>query len=125
MSQQPLRHRPPRPKSPAGDPFYRRPGGTSSAGQSPPTGDHDHSHDPSHDHSHDHPHDHPHDHSRDLAFSDEKRLIDAIVSLVAERVDEIVQRRVEEIVSRHLGGRGNGSSPRDPGDHRGHGGGRR
>jgi hypothetical protein len=170
MSQQPLAHRPPRPKSPAGDPFYRRPAGTSGAAQSPPTGDHDHSHDRTHDHSHDHTHDHthaavearpghhyehhreevphhhhgeghhhheggdaPHEHRggerpgglRDLAFSDEKRLIDAIVSLVAERVEEIVQRRVEEIVSRHLGGRGNGPSQRGPGDNSGHGGGRR
>jgi hypothetical protein len=45
-----------------------------------------------------------------LAFTDEKRVIDAIVSLVAQRVDEIVQRRVEEIVARHLGGRGPGGN---------------
>ena len=31
-------------------------------------------------------------------------MIDLIVSLVAERVDEIVARRVEEIVARQLAG---------------------
>ncbi len=38
------------------------------------------------------------------AFSNERRVIDLIVSLVAERVDEIVERRVEEIVARQLAG---------------------
>ena len=149
MPQQPIAHRPPRPKSPAGDPFYRRPASTGGAA---PEQSHDHAHDHSHDHAHEategqsgHHHEHhreevphhhhgevhhhhddgdaPHEHlagersggRRDLAFSDEKRLIDTIVELVAERVDEIVQRRVEEIVAKHLGQSHSGSSQRGSG----------